>query len=247
MAQIVTVPANAKPWNMVFAIAQEHISDSWLLVGGLMVQAHALIKGVRPVRVTQDADFLIDILSDALGVNHIAHALERHGYQVLPGTLSGYTTRMERPNGDKIDLMLADHLPKWTEEKRLTFLGQNHMFPAPGGAQAVTRSMEVNISDGEDTATIRIPDQLGALVFKAAARMADRGPKRDRHLNDAALLLSLFDDAERQRERLHSDNDRKRLKALRDDMQEHSTSITCLTPDQLADAEYNLEVLLEES
>lgn len=215
MNPILQVPSDSAPWDLVYAIAHENIPSSWMLVGGLMTQAHAMLAGMSP-RPTDGADFMVDLMSDKLGVSHLSNALKRHGYQISPGTLSGYTTRMVTPAGRKADILLADHLPRWMDRKRLTLLGENHMMSAPGGAQAGERCMEIDITDGERTETIRIPDVLGALILKVAAWMADNTPERSRHAFDAALLAGLIADPYTERDRLHSRNDWKRIRTLRD-------------------------------
>lgn len=58
----IDISAQAQPWSTVFAVAQHFTSDEWLLTGGLMVQAHAMLHGL-PVRPTTDADFLLNILT----------------------------------------------------------------------------------------------------------------------------------------------------------------------------------------
>lgn len=242
MKPVIEIPGSTKPWNIVFALAEEHISDSWMLVGGLMVQVHALMKG-RDFRPTEDADFLVDLMSDHLGVTHLAHVLGRYGYEILPGTLSGYTTRMQKSTGEKVDLLVADHLPQWVERKRLARLGTGRMFSAPAGAQACERSMELELRDGDRAASIRIPDQLGALILKAAARMADKGPDRDRHLIDAAILCAIMDDPDKEHERLHSANDFRRLRALRDDIVDNQDYLQYLSMDDLAAARQAIEIL----
>jgi hypothetical protein len=58
-----------------------------------------------------------------------------------------------------------------------------------GATQALqtTFNTRLQIIDGQTT-TISVPDQLGALILKAAAGRIDRRP--DRHLQDAAALLA---------------------------------------------------------
>jgi len=51
------------PWDTVVKIAERINPRVWLLVGGLMVQAHAMIAG-RNVRATTDIDMLIDVMAD---------------------------------------------------------------------------------------------------------------------------------------------------------------------------------------
>lgn len=51
----IDISVQAQPWSTVFAVAQHFTSDEWLLTGGLMVQAHAMLHGL-PVRPTTDAE-----------------------------------------------------------------------------------------------------------------------------------------------------------------------------------------------
>ena len=217
MTPIIHIPRTLRPWDAVYLLAQETDPRSWILVGGLMVQAHARMKGMTDFRPTLDADFLVDILADHLATGHIVRTLERHGYQLVTGTLSGYANRMTKPDGENIDLLAADHLPQWVERKHLTRIQGSRMFTAPGGAQACERCMTVLLQDDDGaTRPIRIPDQLGALMFKAAAWQADSGEGRYRHLTDAMILCALMDDPETQRRRLHSRNDFTRIRLLCD-------------------------------
>ncbi|WP_288440629.1 hypothetical protein [uncultured Bifidobacterium sp.] len=203
------------PWNAVYTLAGEIKPDSWMLVGGLMVQAHAMLAG-KDFRPTSDADFMADVLADNLSATHIVRALERHGYSLRTGTLTGYSSRMTNDDGDVVDIMSPDHLPRWTARKQLTVVHGENIFTTPGGAQALDRCMSLALEDGDTRCVIRIPDQLGALILKAAAWMADSGDKRSRHLQDAMILCLVMNDPENQRLRLHSRNDRRRLRALRE-------------------------------
>lgn len=215
MIPCIQVPRSTKPWNMVYTLAEEVDADSWMLVGGLMVQAHARLAG-KEFRPTSDADFMADILADNLSAAHIVRALERHGYRLRTGTLTGYSSRMTNDDGDKADIMSPDHLPRWAERKRLTVVHGENIFTTPGGAQACDRCMRLALEDGDTRCVIRMPDQLGALILKAAAWVADRGDGRMRHLQDAVILCAIMDSPEDQRQRLHSRNDFRRVKAIRE-------------------------------
>lgn len=136
--------------------------------------------------------------------------------------MTGYTTRMSAPNGDVVDLLIADHLPKFLGADA-TIAG-TPVLSMPGGAQAVERSMQVRLIDDRSgtEVTIRIPDLLGALILKSAAYSADHAGYGDRHLYDAAMLVSLIPDPDAELERLHSSTDRKRIKLLHDKLTEES-------------------------
>lgn len=212
MTPTIHIPNTGHPWSTVYAVAAANISESWLLTGGLMVQLHAIMGGLT-ARPTIDADLLADLMADRRGIARLRGVLTARGFETQPGTLTGYTTRMSAPNGDVVDLLVADHLPK--------FLGTDATI---AGAQAVERSMQVRLIDDQSgtEVTIRIPDLLGALILKSAAYGADHAGYGDRHLYDAATLASLIPDPDAELARLHSGTDRKRIKLLRDKLTEDS-------------------------
>ena len=217
MTATIEIPSTAHPWNVVYALAESVEPESWLLAGGLMVQLHAMLGGLE-TRATTDADVLVDLMADRHGVRRLKSILDGHGFTVIPGTLTGYSTRMINPHGDVIDLLVADHLP--TRLGNLAMLSDKPMLAMPGRAQAVKRSTVVTLSDGSRMTAVRIPDLLGALILKSAAFSADHAGYGVRHLYDAALLASLIDDPDVEIQRLHSKMDRRRLRVLR----EHITS-----------------------
>lgn len=49
-----------EPWPRAFELAAELPSERWALVGGLMVQAHAMAHDVETARVTRDVDAAVD-------------------------------------------------------------------------------------------------------------------------------------------------------------------------------------------
>lgn len=186
-----------------------------------MVQLHAIMGGLT-ARPTTDADLLADLMADRRGIARLRGVLTARGFETQPGTLTGYTTRMSAPNGDVVDLLVADHLPKFLGTDA-TIAGAP-VLSMPGGAQAVERSMQVRLIDDQSgtEVTIRIPDLLGALILKSAAYSADHAGYGERHLYDAALLASLIPDPDAELARLHSGTDRKRIKLLRDKLTEDS-------------------------
>jgi hypothetical protein len=219
MISSVSIPSVSHPWSIVYAMAGANISGSWLLTGGLMVQLHAIMGGIG-ARSTTDADFLVDLVSDRHGVSRIRNVLVSRGFEAQPGTLTGYTTRMVAPDGDVVDILVADHLPKFLGNDAA--LAGRPVLSMPGGAQAVERSMQIELIDHNGSCVIRIPDLLGALILKSAAYSADHAGYGERHLYDAALLASLIDDPDAEIGRLHSRTDRKRIKLLHDSLTERS-------------------------
>ena len=221
MTPTIHIPNTGHPWSTVYAVAAANISESWLLTGGLMVQLHAIMGGLT-ARPTTDADLLADLMADRRGIARLRGVLAACGFETQPGMLTGYTTRMSAPNGDIVDLLVADHLPKFLG-KDATIAG-TPVLSMPGGTQAVERSMQVRLIDDQSNAdaVIRIPDLLGALILKSAAYSADHAGYSDRHLYDAAMLASLIPDPDAKLARLHSGTDRKHIKLLHELLTEDS-------------------------
>jgi hypothetical protein len=54
-------PSEFEAWTTVFALAED-FPDGWVLVGGQMVQLHAVELGARSgVRPTNDVDVIVDV------------------------------------------------------------------------------------------------------------------------------------------------------------------------------------------
>lgn len=221
MTPTIHIPNTGHPWSTVYAVAAADMSESWLLTGGLMVQLHAIMGGLT-ARPTTDADLLADLMADRRGIARLRGVLAACGFETQPGMLTGYTTRMSAPNGDIVDLLVADHLPKFLG-KDATIAG-TPVLSMPGGTQAVERSMQVRLIDDQSNAdaVIRIPDLLGALILKSAAYSADHAGYSDRHLYGAAMLASLIPDPDAELARLHSGTDRKHIKLLHELLTEDS-------------------------
>jgi hypothetical protein len=80
---------------------------------------------------------------------------------------------------------------------------------ADGGRQALGKLMEVEFEHDGQGFMVEMPDELGALIMKAAAHRVDPRDKA-RHLRDAALLASLISDPLEERDRLVG-SDRRRI------------------------------------
>jgi len=123
---------------------------------------------------------------------------ERHAY------------RFRHADGRKVDLMVADHLPSRMSPR----LDRRPAFAVPAGEQAIRRRDTYRLEfPGGAEVEIGVPDEFGALVAKGAAWLADRRD-RERHLDDAAVLLACVDDASELDYASVSSNDRKRIRAL---------------------------------
>ena len=202
-----------RPWPNLFELADALPGDKWTLVGGLMVQAHALAHRTAVIRPTDDLDVLlhIEVITGVASDTHTA--LTKLGYDLLkPMQRKGPAYRYLRGpqrGGDKIDVMVAGHA---APSRAQTLPGGAPMLEVEGGTQALRRTMIYDIDTGNGTVSISVPDELGALVLKSAAHQNDsRDPGR--HLTDAAALAACIDDHPAERARLVG-SDRSRLRHL---------------------------------
>jgi predicted nucleotidyltransferase len=129
---------------------------------------------------------------------------------------------------DIVDLLVPDHL---SARIRASVM-RRPVMAVDGGAQALERTMTVTLADGDGRVPVRIPDVLGALVFKAAAATTVRRDNA-RHLYDGALLAGLVTDYATERSRLHG-HDRQRLLYLADQLEDPDHPAWTVLPTDLA-------------
>jgi hypothetical protein len=171
-------------WIAVGHLASR-LPGQWVLVGGLMVQLHAVEHGVTDVRPTRD----IDILGQARPpgtLRSIDAALRDEGFEPLLPDLDGYAHRYER-DGVIVDLLAPDGI------KPPPDLGAGRRaIGIPGGSQALARSETVTVTVDGRTFELRRPTLLGALLVKARSLMVHDDPETQRE--DLLVLLALIGD-----------------------------------------------------
>jgi hypothetical protein len=173
---LIDVPDAEDPWPLVFEVAAATPEGSWVLVGGLMVHAHAMRAGITPSRPTRDVDLLLDI--GASTVSDVTGPLQKLGFRPLEG--AGPVHRFVRGD-DIIDVMVEQGVSaRWTRKP---------VFAAPAARQAINRQDRYTLKRSSSSVRIGIPDALGAIVAKAAAYRVDQRD-RERHLEDIAVLLA---------------------------------------------------------
>jgi hypothetical protein len=192
-------------------------ASAWTLIGGLMVQLHAVAAGLSVVRPTKDVDVLLHVETGRGRAAQVARGLEELGYELAPSIdpRTGTAHRFVRgpavvdlvssgADGSVVDVVAADHAPPSTLER----IRGHDLVQVEGGTQALRRTVlaELEIS-GSARTTISVPDAFGALILKAAAHKTDTRD-RDRHLTDAVTLLASVDPFG---ERTPSGSDRSRL------------------------------------
>lgn len=177
-------PETVRLWEAVADLVPD-LPGEWVLIGGLMVQLHALEHGVTDVRPTDD----IDVLGQArpqgtLGAIHAA--LEQQDFEMVGPDLDGYAHRYER-NGLIVDVLGPDGIhPPVPLAPGLTAIS------APGGTQALHRSETVTIQVQGHSFELRRPTLLGAILIKARSLMVHEDPETQRE--DLLRLLALVED-----------------------------------------------------
>lgn len=234
MADDDVIPA----WRTVIALATTGMAARLTLVGGLMVAAHARRAGVLMRRPTDDVDVLVDYLADRSSLLDTRAALASLGFVLSDDEQHAY--RFRHADGRKVDVMVADHLPSRMQPR----LSRRPAFPAPSGEQAIRRrDMYRLVFAGGPTAEVGVPDELGALVAKGAAYLVDRRD-RERHLDDAAVLLASIDDASALDYDTMSVNDRRRVAGVAGPLaDERHRAWVNLEPADRSRARFNLAVI----
>jgi hypothetical protein len=161
------------------------LPTDWVLVGGMMVQLHALESGIADVRVTRD----VDVLGQARprgALDAIHDALLRNGFDPDVPDLDGYAQRYTK-HGLVVDVLAPDGVkppPTVGEGRRAVEI--------PGGSQALGRREEVAVHLVGRRFVLCRPELLGAILVKARSLMVHSDPEAQRE--DLLLLLSLVED-----------------------------------------------------
>ena len=169
-------------FERVQEIANNFPPERWMLIGGLMVHAHAQLAGIQHTRPTDDADLVVEARAGSYA--EAATVLQRLGYlQHEPIDRHAPFHRFTR-GPEHIDLM-------GPEDKPIRFLGRD-VVAVPGSRSALNRTIAYETAGG---VAIRIPDVESALSLKGAA-LGSPSPNRVRHLQDAVTLFACMDTAQ---------------------------------------------------
>lgn len=208
------------PWPNVAEIEAVLPHEKWTLVGGLMAQLHGILRGIDTLRPTNDVDIVLHVETTRGVTAESARALESLGYELAPSIDERNNTAHRFKRGestvdlvtsgpDVVDVLIADHAAPRAVE---TLRGRT-MVAIEGGTQALRRTInaQLEITPGHTT-TVGVPSPFGAVILKAAAYQTDFRD-RERHLQDAALLLAVVEDPYAEREQF-TGSDRSRLQIL---------------------------------
>jgi hypothetical protein len=171
-------------WTAVGDLAAR-LPGEWTLIGGLMVQLHAVEHGITDVRPTIDVDILGQARPPGT-LRVIDAALREEGFKLLGPDLDGYAHRYQR-DGLIVDVLAPDGI------KPSPRLGSGYKtVGVPGGSQALSRSETVTVTVAGRSFELRRPTLLGAVLIKARSLMVHSDPETQRE--DLLRLLALIDD-----------------------------------------------------
>lgn len=182
----------AQLWSAVGELAGK-LPGQWVLIGGLMVQLHAVEHGVADVRPTRDIDVLAQARPQG-ALTAIDRALRDQGFEPVMPDLDGYAHRYER-NALIVDLLAPDGIKP---PPRIGAAGK--AIGVPGGSQALTRSEGVTVAVADRSFELRRPTLLGAVLIKARSLMVHND--RDTQREDLLTLLALIEDPRQMAEQM---------------------------------------------
>lgn len=175
---LIVVPGDERPWSLLIEIADVTAPGDWVLVGGLMVHAHALRAGITASRPTEDVDLLLNIA--AASVSAVAGPLQNIGLR--PAESHGRSVLHRFDRGDEsVDVMV--------ERGASARWARRSIFQASAARQAIDRRDWYDLHGADRVVRIAVPDALGAIVAKAAAYAVDQRD-RGRHLDDLVVLMA---------------------------------------------------------
>lgn len=177
-------------WRSALELAQDFgVDERWALVGGLMVQLHAIERD-RTARLTADIDFLGDSRQRPAMTVRMAEALkERGGEMAMPPASNENLGYRFEVDGSIIEILGSEGVRRDPKT-----LGRYTTFQVPGGTQALMRSEVVLVSlDGAEPVPIRRPNLLGAILIKARV-VKKRRDKFESDRQDLIRLLGFVED-----------------------------------------------------
>lgn len=236
------------PWPLLYELCKALPEDSWTLVGGLMVQLHAFHADLTPERATTDIDIALHVEIDMTwaaakrSLMPIGFALQKPLYR--RGSLHRFTREGSAAEPDIVDVMIADHVAPAVLERRT---GGENLVKIPGGTSALRKTVNCHITRSNGDVTVSVPNVLGALTLKGGAYTVD-SRDRQRHLEDAVVLLATIEDADEIVEdaEMWTQHDPTRLRTLHKALPHDHAAWQLITerPQRLR-AQRSLEILAE--
>ncbi|KAA1397841.1 hypothetical protein ESP70_010890 [Aeromicrobium ginsengisoli] len=240
------------PWPNVAEIEAALPHDKWTLVGGLMTQLHGIHRGIDTLRPTNDVDIVLHIETTRGVAAETASVLEALGYEFSPSMneRDGTAHRFKRGRSavdlvidapDVVDVLVADHAAPRVANR----LRGKTMVAIEGGTQALRRTINARLDIVPDrTTVVSVPSPFGAVILKAAAYQTDSRDK-ERHLQDAALLLAVIEDPYAEREQF-AGSDKARLRTLVESLHDDAREWRSLPAEWRTNGQTSLRILTAE-
>lgn len=186
--------ARHEVWTALLEIADE-LPKQWVLVGGQMVMAHALLvpspqlstRAQPSPRVSYDVDIVMDLRTERKVLSLAHDVLLNHGFRQEVSPTTGIGHRYLRGQAS-IDLLAPDGLGPRTS----LALGAARTIQSVGGSRALARAVEATVVYGQHRAVIGIPSVVGAVVSKSAILYAGDPSGHERHLANLEMLIPLI-------------------------------------------------------
>jgi hypothetical protein len=191
-------------WHVVVDLAEADL-PRWVLVGGLMVHLHLYEAGAIPRRVTIDVDAVVDVSAHALrATEEFSRRLQDDLHmRMQPPDADNVGHRFIRDDGAIVDVLAAD----FGERSRPhTTIPPARTVEVPGGRGLLADAQQVRVIHDGRSGVVERPSLIAAIVgkWRAFAEIAVHSGDPDRHLRDAARLLTVVDpDAVDGRHRRH--------------------------------------------
>jgi hypothetical protein len=233
-------------WEVLLRIAEKSRKRRvpWMLIGGQMMLLHTLEHGRQPLQISQDGDALADIRAQPAALRTLVAILEQEDFGPDGSSGDGRAHRYRHKTLDPavlVDVLAPDNMGA---RANLTTTPPGRTVEVPGGTQSLHRRelVDVALASGHRGRVPR-PDLLGAMVIKAAATTLPE--RRERHVNDLALLCSLVVDPFAIRERM-DDSDRRWLRRAGALADPAHPSWTLIEPAYRNDGQQALQILLRD-
>jgi hypothetical protein len=185
--------AERTAWHVVLDLANADL-PRWVLAGGLMVHLHLYEAGATPHRATTDVDAIVDVSVRGLrATEEFSRRLQDdlHMTMSLPD-VDNVGHRFTRNDGAVVDVLAANF---GRRSRPHVTIHPARTVEVPGGRELLAAGEEVRIVHDGRSGVVERPSLIAAIVgkWRAFAEIAVHSGDPDRHLRDAARLLTVLD------------------------------------------------------
>ena len=246
MTAVINLPWMGSPtdelWEVLLNLSANTKRVPWMLIGGQMMLLHTLEHGREPLQISQDGDAIADIRARPDALLAFVRALESEDFETDGMSPDGRAHRYKHKTFAPpvlVDVLAPDNVGP---RANLTTTPPGRTVEVSGGTQALhgVEEVEVVLASGSRGLVPR-PDLLGAIILKAGATTLPE--RRDRHLNDLALLCSLVADPFEMRKQIGT-SDRRWLRRAGELAKDDHPSWALIDPAYRTDGLSALKILL---